>query len=720
MDKEGKPNLCSKIVLFCVTAAEEVFKGSLEIIRLTFLPLFGDQKECRGLKGNLIIIECMTKSKSQKKNVKLSNHLDTNLGSTHPLLRYEKLIPILIFLFSFLLFANTLGHDYTQDDAIVITENMFTQQGLKGIPGILTKDTFFGFFKEEGKAQLVSGGRYRPLTLLMFAFEFELFGNNPFWGHFFNVFWMGILGVISYYLIKLLFKGSSEGSSILIAGLGSLLFLAHPIHTEAVANIKGRDEIMALLLSLGALYAYIQWIDAKGKWFWPLVCGLSLFLGLMAKENTITFLFVLPLAGWVFRQRAVHTALPAILMLLIPTAIFLWVRHQIIGTTIGGNTPMELMNNPFVKYVDGKWIPFSFSEQYATIMYTLGKYVQLMIWPYPLTHDYYPRHIGIMNWSHPGVIASIIVYASALIYALKGLISRHIFSFAFLSFVASLSVVSNVVFPVGTNMSERFLFMPSWALSVWLGYWLVSRMWEKRMPRLFSIVISFIIIVFSTLTISRNRVWESNETLFLTDVKVSVRSAKLQNAAGGESIRIATEIEDILAKRQLLDQAINHLNTAIEIHPTYKNAYLLRGNAHYYLEEYEEAIKNYLQSLAIDPGYKDALKNIGVAYRDGGRKAGEIDGDLSKALQYLHEALRYLPEDYEVNRLLGVASGISGSTEDAVKYFTKAVELMPNNADAWFNLSVAFRNANEIVKSEEAIKEAKRLDPQVLERNQRQ
>ena len=76
---------------------------------------------------------------------------------------------------------------YTQDDAIVITENMYTQEGFSGIPGLLSKDTFFGFFKVEGKEQLVAGGRYRPLTPIMFAIENQIFGNQPFIGHLINI-----------------------------------------------------------------------------------------------------------------------------------------------------------------------------------------------------------------------------------------------------------------------------------------------------------------------------------------------------------------------------------------------------------------------------------------------------------------------------------------------------------------------------------------------------
>ncbi|MEL7021688.1 MAG: tetratricopeptide repeat protein, partial [Bacteroidota bacterium] len=106
-----------------------------------------------------------------------------------------------IFLLAVLLYANTLTHDYTQDDAIVIYENEFTTQGLAGIPDILKYDTFRGFFKEEGKDQLVAGGRYRPLTLVMFAAEVELFGQSPLVGHLINILLYGLVGVLLYLVL---------------------------------------------------------------------------------------------------------------------------------------------------------------------------------------------------------------------------------------------------------------------------------------------------------------------------------------------------------------------------------------------------------------------------------------------------------------------------------------------------------------------------------------
>ena len=145
---------------------------------------------------------------------------DTPVGFWHN----TRLHAWLIFAISFLLYANTLTHNFCQDDSIVITENMFTTEGVSGFGGILGKDTFYGFFKEEGKAALVAGGRYRPFTLLMFAFEYQLFGKNPFVGHLINVLLFGLMCVLIYFLMLKLLKNRvyTEGVDKLKINKGKL------------------------------------------------------------------------------------------------------------------------------------------------------------------------------------------------------------------------------------------------------------------------------------------------------------------------------------------------------------------------------------------------------------------------------------------------------------------------------------------------------------------
>ncbi len=639
----------------------------------------------------------------------------------HPFLSFlqsSRNASIALLLFCFLLYGNTLGHDYTQDDAIVITDNMFTQQGVQGIPGILKYDTFFGFFKEEGKANLVAGGRYRPFTLVIFAIEYELFGLNPFAFHLLTVLWYAACVIALYLCLLALLKFRFGDTSSLIAFSAALLFAAHPIHTEAVANVKGRDEIICLLLSLLSLRLVLKGMDTQ-KIFWYFLAGITFFLGLLSKENAITFMAIIPLSILFFRKFQWKSAIIPIGMLSAATFIFLLIRAQVLGQWFGSEPPMELLNNPFLKLAGDTFVPMNLSEKMATITYTLGRYIQLLLFPHPLTHDYYPRHIAMMSWSQPGVLASVALYIAMGIFIFLKWKSRSDYAFCLIYFIATLSIVSNVFFPVGTNMSERFLFMPSVGFSLLTAYWMTTEVWNKGKQNIFFGILLTLLGLYSLKTITRNNVWESNSKLFTSDVEISKNSAKLLNAAGAEKLIFANNEEDAAKKSEWIAAAKAHLEKAISIHPQYLNAWLLLGNAYFYNEEYDKAIESYLKTLSINPNYEDAKGNLGKAYREGGKMYGEKMGNLEKALQYLNEAIRYLPDDYETLRLLGVANGVGGNHTLAIEYFEKATSVQPDLADAWLNLGTAYFSAGDVEKGNYFYAKAKEMDPAVMERNQR-
>ncbi|MBK9255720.1 MAG: tetratricopeptide repeat protein [Saprospiraceae bacterium] len=618
-----------------------------------------------------------------------------------------------VFAFASLIYMNTLTHEYTQDDAIVIYDNMYTTQGIKGIPGLFSKDTFFGFFKTEGKANLVSGGRYRPFTPAMFAVEYEIAGNNPWLGHLINILLYGLLCFMIYKVLLLLFchKNNTENNRYFVLAV-SLIFAAHPIHTEAVANIKGRDEIMCMIGSIAALFLILKYVDLKEvKYLW--FAALSFFIAILSKENTITFLAVIPLSLYYFRDLNVKDAFLKSAILLIPVFVFLIIRGAILGNDFGG-TPMELMNNPYLKLVNGTYVPFDLGEKVATILFTLGKYVQLLIFPHPLTHDYYPRHIDIMHFSDPGVIVSLVLYIYLIYLAISGLRSKSIIGFGATYFLITLSIVSNVVFPIGTNMSERFMFMPSFGFALIIGYLFKKYIFEKGGQKAFYIALGILISLYSLKTISRNFVWVNDFTLFTTDVKNSGNSAKVLNAAGGALTTEAFKEEDQTKKEQMLKEAIGYLNKAVVIHPTYKNAYLIMGNAYYYLKEYDLAITAFDNALRLDSDFKDAATNLAVTLRDAGRKAGEVEQNLDKAEKYLRRSLSLFPDDAETLRLLGVATGIKGNHVEAITYFERVVKLLPDHAPSYMNLSNAYRNAGDLNNSEKYRLKALELDPTIL------
>ncbi len=640
------------------------------------------------------------------------------------------LIGMGLFAFAFLLYANTLTHGYTLDDAIVITDNEFTMQGIQGIDELLQYDTFRGFFKVPGKEKLVAGGRYRPLTPIMFAIGAEWLGPQPWIGHLGNIVWYGLTCIAVWWLIWVICAPKndptcSDSRARFIALAAALIFIAHPVHTEVVANIKGRDEIMSLL---GAVLATLcVWYGLRQKrWYWPLAAGVCFFLGLLSKENAITWLAVTPLMLWYFGGRTPLQALRLTLPLAVAAIAFLWLRASVLGWSLG-EPPRDLMNNPFIKILSsGQIADLTAEERWATIVYTLGQYVRLLVFPHPLTHDYYPRHIPIMYFADGRVIASLVVYLALLWWAIRGLRQKEPTSFGIWYYLLTLSIVSNIAFPVGTNMSERFLFMPSMGYA-WVMGWIAWRaaQWRAggKLHHFWQTywvwgILTGIVLLYSIRTITRNAVWKDNFTLFTTDVAISPQSAKVRNATGGVLIDSALQVKDEARRIQMLREATNHLQIAVRIYPYYKNAYLLLGNAHFYLKEYDKAIQHYERALKIDPNYADAQTNLARALRDAGKYYGEQRGDLPQAITYLSRSYQLDPTDAETARLLGVAYGLSGQNDKAIQWFEKALSLQPQSAAIMRDLATAWYHAGNQAKAQQWMQRARHIDPTIGQQSQ--
>lgn len=615
---------------------------------------------------------------------------------------------VIIFVWVVILYGNTLSHGFVLDDGIVITENDFTKKGIRGIPEILTTDSFHGFFKDGNKQNLVSGGRYRPLSVVLFAIEYEIFGKSAFWGHLFTVLCFGLLCVVILHTFQNLFKSMPQGN--VLALMATLLFTAHPVHTEAVANIKGRDEILSLLFSFGALYYTLKWHDEK-KNILLLYAGLCMFLGLMSKEITITFLAVIPLAVYLFRGEKIFQIFKSSSFLIIPAVIFLVIRQSIIGDSFA-ETSTELMNNPFLKWNGESYIPFSNFERIATIFYTWLLYLKLMVWPAILTHDYYPKHIAMLTFNDWKVMVSVIVHLILIIFAAINLRKNKVITFGIFMYFLTFSIVSNLFFPIGTFMAERFLFTPSAGFTL-LTASLILKMEERSKWASLGLFCLFFLF-FSMKTITRNQVWKDNHTLFSADLKHSPNSAKLLNALGGSTIDLYKEEKDQTTKDKKMDEAIGYLNKAIEIHPTYSGADLLIGNALFFKKDMQGAVEKYRKILTRYPNDENAKKNLALTLREMGKYAGETLNDIDQAMTYLNESYSIDAEDLETARLLAVAHGMKGNHDEVIRILEAYLQKDKSNANVYFNLSRAYSFKNDKVREKQNFDKAISLDPNIL------
>lgn len=631
----------------------------------------------------------------------------------------SRYLPHLILLvFAFILYGNTLTCDYTLDDLIVIQDNAFTKKGIAGIGDIFSYDSFTGFFGMEKK--LVAGGRYRPLSIATFAVEYSIAGGlNPFLSHLINILLYALTGLFIFRVFGRLIKSPPGKPWYLSVGfIAALLFMAHPVHTEAVANIKGRDEILALLFPLMSLDQVVRYFE-KGNALRLVLANLLFFLGLLSKENAVMFVVLVPLTVFFFTKVPLKKNLAAGSTLLMTALIFIFIRFLVLGYLNSGELPRELLNNPFLEASTG--------QKFGTILYTLGIYVRLLFFPVTLTHDYYPYHIPLISLTDWRSLVPAAFYTAMLAYAVMKFRSRDTVAYGILFYLITLFIVSNLLFPVGTFMNERFIYMPSLGFAIAVA-WLIS----AKLPRLLSgenryrrsaaALVLVILLLFTVRTIARNRVWKDNFTLFTTDVLVSENSIKCNISAGGDYQKKAMAEKDPEKQAADYENSVRYLEKALAIYPKAVNGLLLYGNVlSLYKKDYKGSIRYYEKTLEIDPYNTTALTNalqiLGTidskeeaSYKTGvlrrlyrvapenaevnynlGKIYGQFLGNLDSAAFFLERAVTLAPDKVSIYKDLGIVCSMKGDYQRALDIFSKALKLDPSDEQLRQNIQVTHR-----------------------------
>lgn len=190
---------------------------------------------------------------------------------------------LIIFLFTVIIYCNSLGNKYNLDDELVTNNHRLTSKGISAIPEIFTSPYYadnMGYAYE-----------YRPIVLVSFAIEHSIFGDSPGVSHFFNLLFYLLCCVTLYKTLLLIFKDKSKHIILAI----TLIFAAHPAHTEVVASIKNRDEILGFIFSLLALNTAFRGVANHNKLYF-LLSGFCFFLALISKVTFIPFFVIIPLA----------------------------------------------------------------------------------------------------------------------------------------------------------------------------------------------------------------------------------------------------------------------------------------------------------------------------------------------------------------------------------------------------------------------------------------
>ena len=594
------------------------------------------------------------------------------------------------------LYIMSVGFTFVLDDQIVITKNEYTKKGLNGIPDIFSTESFQGYFGEQ--KNLVAGARYRPLSIATFATEVELFGINSKVMHLVNVLLYGLTALLVFRISALLFQRHRNSALknkskwfVALPFLIGLFFVTHPVHSEVVANIKGRDEILAFIGSMGVLYAVMRYL-AKGSLTWLVLSGIFMFLGLMAKENAITFLAIIPLTLYFFTKgTSVRQYLFSLLPSLIALVAYLVIRYNVIGYLLDSGKPItDLLNNPFLE--------MNVSEKYATITYTLGLYVKLLLFPHPLTHDYYPYQIPIMQWTDIRTIFSLLVYGGLAFLAIKLGIKRSPIAYGILFFGATLSIASNIVFPIGTFMNERFLYFPSFGYCLVLA-WLLHQGFSAQRSWLRSASLGLTVLIiagFVVKTITRVPAWKNGLSLNSAAIKVSKNSARA-NCFMGTALYQEVQKMDLndSSRWQMLLEAEGYFDRSLEIIPDYLSANQMKSGilAEHYKKDrdLDKLLNGFAEILRVKPNveyiqqYSEYLNSRGrntdklmdFYYRVGYEILASEKRQYAYALKYLNYGLQLDPQDARINLAIGNVYSAAGDPQKANTFIQKAYQLNP-------------------------------------------
>ena len=584
----------------------------------------------------------------------------------------ERLIYFFLAGLAFLLYLNTLGHQFAFDDSIVITENAFTKKGFGGIFDLITRDFFEGIYGEQGMD--LTGGRYRPLSLVMFAIEYQFFPNSPWIGHFLNILFYALTGMLMYYVLKKWLSKIAHGK--LMAFLCTLLFIIHPIHTEVVANIKSRDEIMALFLLLGSLH-FIHKHLATQKISNLVIAQLCFFLSMSSKENAFTYVLILPAALMVLKKYAFKKAITYGIPFLITGLGYVLLRYLMLhkdiqpGMLIGENP--DIMENPF--------FGASLIQKLATIGWIMMDYFKLLFFPHPLSFDYSFNQIPWVDFSEPMAILGWMISLGLLAYSAIMIWKKNIMALCIVMFFAPLSLVLNLFFNIGAPMADRFLYLPSFgfclAISLLLTRCLKSdKASLKGMSKPFVLLTASIVLLSSFKVYNRNEDWYDNDQLFAADVHAVPNSAKIHYYHANSLLKKFLDKEESVIRQPgsseliLLDSAEVHFLRSYEINPKFHHSTYNLGLVNMHKKNTDAALKWLNYTLELQP-------NHGMTHELLVRVYGEMLQQPDKALEHLNVVLSTIQGQKNPSNYLhyAIIMAMKGNVESAEGAFLKAAQM---------------------------------------------
>jgi Tfp pilus assembly protein PilF len=570
---------------------------------------------------------------------------------------------LIVFVFALGLYTNTYRNKYALDDHLVTYPNQQIANGLKAIPEILTTR----YAEEE---QLSYG--YRPLVKISYAIEYALWEFKPGRSHIINALLYALTCLLLFLVLRKLFKAYTPLFPFLIV----LLFAAHPIHTEVVASLKNRDEILGFLFNLAAFISLLKYAENRKNGFLALT-GFFFLLVLLSKPTAAVFFIIFPLALYFFTDIKARPLIYSGIAFLGVVLLFLIFTKFILPANI---RPVQYYENPLF-FEKSIWIRLGTG---ATI---LLYYLRLLFYPHPLRFYYGYDMVPVVNLADMWSVLSILIHAGLLVWAIYYFRKKHILSFAILFYLLMIAMYSNFVLPSPGMVAERYAYVASLGFCIALVYmaFRIFRLDPSARKASFTVMagISGLILVFlipyPVKTINRNPQWMDFLTLYESDIPNLERSVKANMLYASMQTMVVLETWDMDKQARGIELVQKHYKKALEVYPD--NFEVLNNLGSFYtftLEEHQKAIPYLNKATEVKPGQPEAYYNLAYAYQK--------LGDTTAAISFYEKAIERDPGNLQLRSDLANLYFKMGSIQKARQMNFEMILIDSTQKLSWVNL----------------------------------
>jgi tetratricopeptide (TPR) repeat protein len=546
------------------------------------------------------------------------------------------------------LYFNTVNSSFHLDDKTSIVEN-------EAIQDITNLSAIWKFSPT------------RFITYFSFAGNYHFNNLNVTGYHLVNILIHLCVVLLVWWFVLLTFstpviqETSIASHKQLIAFFCAALFAAHPVQTQAVTYIVQRLASLSTMFYLLSLCLYINGRYLHCKNAGTMLPGLfymgsaaSAALGMFTKETVFTLPVIIVLYELLFFKSKYIFKFKFILPLL-----FLLV---IIPVTIQATKVIDF--NQLRAIQEGpEGISLLTPGKYLLTQFrVLITYLRLLLFPINQNLDYnYPVAQGVFEYHIflSAVFLLLILLEAILLYRHHKLLAFSIFWF-FITLIPESSII-----PIRDVIFEHRLYLPVVGYSIFLIA-LLDYLVYKRSPQVMFILVSIILLCYSSLTYARNRVWSSELTLWNDTISKSPDKERPYINRGFAYAHVND-----------FDKALADFDHALVINPNSAMAYYNRGLAYYYKNEHERAVSDYTTAIRFYPKYWQAFYNRGLAHTQ--------KGQFDPAVNDYSEVIKLKPDYYDAYYNRGIAYGKLGLLKEALHDFTFVVQHRPNMEEAYYN-----------------------------------